>query len=224
MVLERDWFRCKYCWKSSEFVELEVDHIVPVKEWWDNGLENLVTACRTCNLWKWSKILSSYKEIYKQKISDNIRKIKSYFYEKWNANFMWMIDKKTQTLLSICIKDYWWSDYYKTVLDVPPLHWWKKLNPEETDYTKLDQKFKSWWEFCDNVLCFVFSEAKLSIDYDIEVVFDDKNWYWNKEKDYSRKLNYHLTEEMSEYMKDEWREYILYKFSLFPKLVSTNEV
>jgi hypothetical protein len=52
-VLRRDGFRCAYCGRGEpENVKLHIDHIVPVARGGRTELENLVTACATCNVGK----------------------------------------------------------------------------------------------------------------------------------------------------------------------------
>jgi hypothetical protein len=52
-VLRRDGFRCAYCGRGQDDgVQLHIDHLVPVARGGRNELENLVTACATCNLGK----------------------------------------------------------------------------------------------------------------------------------------------------------------------------
>ena len=52
-VLRRDGFRCAYCGRGEpEGVKLHIDHIVPVARAGKTELENLVTACATCNIGK----------------------------------------------------------------------------------------------------------------------------------------------------------------------------
>jgi len=51
-VLRRDSYTCRYCGASAPGVELHVDHVVPWSEVREHRLENLVAACRTCNLGK----------------------------------------------------------------------------------------------------------------------------------------------------------------------------
>jgi hypothetical protein len=52
-VLRRDGFRCAYCGQGEpEGVQLHIDHIVPVARGGRTELENLVTACATCNIGK----------------------------------------------------------------------------------------------------------------------------------------------------------------------------
>ncbi len=52
-VLMRDAYRCRYCGNGpNEGVKLHIDHIVPVAKGGRDALDNLVTACETCNLGK----------------------------------------------------------------------------------------------------------------------------------------------------------------------------
>lgn len=58
-IFKRDQFTCQYCGAQPPSVILHVDHIVPVAKGGENGSENLVTACQSCNLGKSSIPLSS---------------------------------------------------------------------------------------------------------------------------------------------------------------------
>ena len=63
-IFERDNFKCIYCGRSSieHGVVLEVDHLNPrrgIKANWDNvRLDDLVTACKDCNVGKRDRVLS----------------------------------------------------------------------------------------------------------------------------------------------------------------------
>lgn len=51
-VLKRDKFKCQICGKSpatDPYLELEVDHILPVSKGGSNDLDNLQTLCFYCN-------------------------------------------------------------------------------------------------------------------------------------------------------------------------------
>jgi hypothetical protein len=48
-VIARDGFTCVYCGRKPPEVTLHVDHRVSVKDGGTDDLENLVTACETCN-------------------------------------------------------------------------------------------------------------------------------------------------------------------------------
>ena len=48
-VFKRDLFVCQYCGATPPSVILEVDHIHPVSKGGKNGIDNLITACFSCN-------------------------------------------------------------------------------------------------------------------------------------------------------------------------------
>lgn len=56
-VLMRDGFKCRYCGKSADEKELEVDHIIPRSRGGSSDLSNLVTSCFECNRGKRDKSL-----------------------------------------------------------------------------------------------------------------------------------------------------------------------
>lgn len=56
-ILQRDGFKCVYCGKSGQDVQLEVDHLNPVSNGGLNNPSNLVTACFECNRGKSNNIV-----------------------------------------------------------------------------------------------------------------------------------------------------------------------
>lgn len=48
-VYERDEYKCRYCEKQLTRFTATLDHVIPVAKGGDNGLDNLVTACLSCN-------------------------------------------------------------------------------------------------------------------------------------------------------------------------------
>lgn len=48
-VFARDGFRCRYCGAAGGEAVLVVDHVFPVARGGRDSLDNLVTACETCN-------------------------------------------------------------------------------------------------------------------------------------------------------------------------------
>ena len=46
-VLNRDQSICRYCGRRAQ--TLDIDHVIPVCQGGDSGLDNLVTACQRCN-------------------------------------------------------------------------------------------------------------------------------------------------------------------------------
>jgi 5-methylcytosine-specific restriction enzyme A len=57
-VLTRDGYRCGFCGRTSQQVELEVDHIIPFSKGGSNDLSNLQTLCFDCNRGKGARRLS----------------------------------------------------------------------------------------------------------------------------------------------------------------------
>lgn len=51
-ILLRDHFTCQYCGKKPPQSQLTLDHVVPIVKGGPKTWENLVTACRTCNVKK----------------------------------------------------------------------------------------------------------------------------------------------------------------------------
>jgi 5-methylcytosine-specific restriction endonuclease McrA len=51
-LMFRDAHQCQYCGKRPPLRELNIDHVVPRSRGGDDSWENLVTACRPCNLRK----------------------------------------------------------------------------------------------------------------------------------------------------------------------------
>lgn len=51
-LMLRDEFQCQYCAKRPNLRELNIDHILPRSRGGPDTWENLVTACRSCNLRK----------------------------------------------------------------------------------------------------------------------------------------------------------------------------
>lgn len=51
-LMLRDAHQCQYCGKRPPVRDLNIDHVVPRSRGGDDSWENLVTACRVCNLRK----------------------------------------------------------------------------------------------------------------------------------------------------------------------------
>ncbi|WP_231511858.1 HNH endonuclease [Chondromyces apiculatus] len=51
-VMLRDGHQCQYCSKQPAIRDLNIDHVIPRSRGGNSSWENLVTACRTCNLRK----------------------------------------------------------------------------------------------------------------------------------------------------------------------------
>lgn len=51
-LMFRDTHQCQYCGKQPPLRDLNIDHVMPRSRGGDDSWENLVTACRVCNLRK----------------------------------------------------------------------------------------------------------------------------------------------------------------------------
>jgi hypothetical protein len=60
LVFERDEYKCRYCQKQLTRFTATLDHVTPVAEGGNNGLENLVTACLNCNSQKHRRPVSDF--------------------------------------------------------------------------------------------------------------------------------------------------------------------
>jgi hypothetical protein len=69
-VFKRDGFRCQYCGATPLQTGLQVDHIVPVAEGGDNGINNLITSCQPCNIGKGASPLTVVPKSLSQRAKD----------------------------------------------------------------------------------------------------------------------------------------------------------
>ena len=58
-VFERDGYRCHYCGSPHT---LTLDHVLPKTKGGTHDEQNLVAACRTCNVSKGSRDYETFKE------------------------------------------------------------------------------------------------------------------------------------------------------------------
>lgn len=56
-IFERDGFECQYCGRRDD---LTCDHVVPLVRGGSNDIDNLTTACRSCNSSKSDKLLEEW--------------------------------------------------------------------------------------------------------------------------------------------------------------------
>lgn len=63
LVLQRDGFRCRYCGRGpDDGTVLQVDHVFPRAHGGTDSMENLVTACRECNIGKSDILLDEFSK------------------------------------------------------------------------------------------------------------------------------------------------------------------
>ena len=56
-VLNGDLYKCVFCGRNAQQIELEIDHIIPFSQGGSNNIDNLQTLCRDCNRGKGSRHL-----------------------------------------------------------------------------------------------------------------------------------------------------------------------
>lgn len=65
-VYEKYSGRCAYCGKKIEYKEMQVDHLIPLEGYTQNGtndFENLMPACRRCNHYKRANTLEGWRKM-----------------------------------------------------------------------------------------------------------------------------------------------------------------
>ena len=55
-VFKRDNYTCRYCGASGPEVQLHADHVYPESKGGETTIDNLVTACKKCNIKKQAKV------------------------------------------------------------------------------------------------------------------------------------------------------------------------
>lgn len=66
-VFKRDGFSCQYCGATPPAVVLHVDHVDPVANGGQNDMDNLVTACESCNQGKSDRSLDDIPQTLQDK-------------------------------------------------------------------------------------------------------------------------------------------------------------
>lgn len=56
-IFQKNNFTCQYCGRKAPFVEIVIDHIVPVNKGGKTEEPNLITSCAECNLGKGDVLL-----------------------------------------------------------------------------------------------------------------------------------------------------------------------
>ena len=179
-VFKRDDFKCVYCWKTpQDDIKLQVDHIIPVAEWWQNEIENLCSACWDCNIGKWKRMLNKKqtnrdlkKEIKEMKEQQEI--LKEYYQFLSEKNKIKEDNKPYRAVEKVI----WYEimrDYHKTINTCVNKFW-------------LEITIDAWNIFYEN---------------------DVESWsylYWIARNMYLKE-NDSLYQEKLDYYEYEWREY-----------------
>lgn len=57
---------CAYCGRELRFEDMQVDHVVPINGWSEQGsdtLDNMLPACRSCNHYKSRSTLDGFRKM-----------------------------------------------------------------------------------------------------------------------------------------------------------------
>jgi hypothetical protein len=73
-VFKRDQFTCQYCGAHPPSAILHVDHIHPVAKGGDNDMDNLVTACESCNQGKAARTLADVPKSLQERAKEVIER------------------------------------------------------------------------------------------------------------------------------------------------------
>lgn len=111
-VFNRDSFTCQYCGATPPSVVLEIDHIHPVSKGGKNHMDNLITACFSCNRGKAAGLLSDIP----QSLVDKAAEIKER--EKQLKGYTKILQAKSARIsneawqIAEILEDAEWLDYY----------------------------------------------------------------------------------------------------------------
>jgi len=75
-ILKRDNFKCIYCGATSLETKLHIDHKTPVSQGGTNNVDNLVVACKQCNLGKSDTPLQDNDYLIIKKLNTKLKDIK----------------------------------------------------------------------------------------------------------------------------------------------------
>lgn len=190
-VLKRDNFRCQYCGRNGKDVTLEVDHITPKAKWWTDSMENLITCCRECNMWKWDTEIFDISTV-KMKEKDVADKILMEFFKERNHRMLWTIDKNTIVLLTWIVRWKVAQNYPRKVeCELYERNIWRKECTIEIQEIAFN-KYNEWWKRTDEVLQHQYDDVEWEMLWYIDDITDEEAREWPK--DYSWRLNYKISE------------------------------
>lgn len=67
-VYEKTNGHCAYCGCELEYKDMQVDHVIPINGWSEQGsdtLDNMLPACRSCNHYKSRSTLEGFRKMWK---------------------------------------------------------------------------------------------------------------------------------------------------------------
>lgn len=88
LVFERSNYHCEYCKTPEKYsgLPLEIDHIIPQSLGGADDLDNVCSACRTCNKHKSNTLIGIDPETGSEITLYNPRK------QQWKSHFKWSDD------------------------------------------------------------------------------------------------------------------------------------
>ena len=94
-VFRRDKYQCQYCGyhvNLDDFIPLHIDHINPYIHGGGNSMNNLVVACRDCNLMASNKVFKNF--MYKKDYIIDLRILRKMpVYDRELCPFPWLIEE-----------------------------------------------------------------------------------------------------------------------------------
>lgn len=90
-IFTRDHYRCQYCKQQKPKNQLSLDHVIPLSRGGKTTWNNVVTACRDCNIRKGGRLLKNTDmSLLKQPQSPSIhpviqRKLQEDKYQSWKT-------------------------------------------------------------------------------------------------------------------------------------------
>lgn len=207
-VLERDGFRCQYCWKNGKDVSLEVDHIIPKAKWGTDDFDNLITCCRECNIWKGNEIVWMPINIWKLKITEHESKTFKWFFSERNELGYWSIEKRNLSYISWFIKLYY-SDFYK---------WYLPYLIKAEEITQVE--FEEWGEKSEKALNEFDDIVQDDLMYILNNLENENREYvtyrTRATDDYNERLNWLITYQIAQLSLP---KSLAYKYSVCPHKV-----
>lgn len=196
-ILEKDGYKCQYCGEELSVLEASIDYIVPATQGGEMTVENLVTACRICNVKKADKELRRYlfdsiksnSEYYNNFVGsiDSIKEMASAnaFSDETLSAFMRMLYLNVITSLETYLSD----AYINTVLSSPK--YIRKV--VETDKAFTEQKFdlREIYDKYDNI-------SEIVQDHIIGVIYHN---IWKAKVMYKNTLNIEFPNDIREMSK-----------------------
>ncbi|BAK99729.1 hypothetical protein OBV_25310 [Oscillibacter valericigenes Sjm18-20] len=65
-ILDKTHGHCAYCGRILAYKDMQVDHVIPINGWSEQGpdtLDNMLPACRSCNHYKSRSTLEGFRKM-----------------------------------------------------------------------------------------------------------------------------------------------------------------